>query len=63
MNQGTIGVMVQAYRNGLVTLDEMGTIYEAIIASDDIWIASGLCCEVLNRLKSELRNHKEGADL
>ncbi len=55
--------MVQAYRNGLVTLDEMGTIYEAIIASDDIWIASVLCCEVLNRLKSELRNHKEGADL
>ena len=61
--KGTIGVMVQAYRNGLVTLDEMGTIYEAIIASDDIWISSGLCCEVLNRLKSEPRDHMEGSDL
>ena len=57
--KGTIGVMVQAYRNGLVSLDEMGTIFEAIIASDDIWIASGLCREVLNQLKSESRNHKD----
>jgi hypothetical protein len=55
--------MFQAYRNGLVTLDEMETIFEAIIASDDIWIASGLCREVLNRLKSEPRNHKDGSDL
>ena len=61
--KGTIGVMVQAYRNGLVTLDEMGTIFEAIIASDDIWIASGLCREVLSRLKSEPRDHREGSDL
>ncbi len=61
--KGTIGVMVQVYRNGLVTLDEMGTIFEAIIASDDIWIASGLCREVLNRLKSEPRNHAERLDL
>ena len=30
--KGTIGVMVQAYRNGLVTLDETGTLFEAIIA-------------------------------
>ena len=55
--------MVQAYRNGLVTLDEMATIFEAIIASDDIWIASGLCREVLSRLKSEPLDHREGSDL
>ena len=55
--------MVQAYRNGLVTLDEMGTIFEAIIASDDIWISTGLCRKVLNRLKSEPRNHEERSDL
>jgi len=41
----------------------MGTIFEAIIASNDIWIASGLCREVLNRLKSEPRDHMEGSDL
>ena len=57
--KGTIGVLVQAHRAGLVTLDEMGTIFEAIIASDDIWIASDLCREVLNRLKSEPRYHKD----
>ena len=61
--KGTIGVMVQAYRNGLVTLDEMGTIFEAIIASDDIRIACGLCREVLSRLKSEPRDHRERSDL
>ena len=61
--KGTIGVMVQAYRSGLVSLDEMGTIFDAIIASDDIWIASDLCREVLNRLISEPRDHKEESDI
>jgi predicted nucleic acid-binding protein len=57
--KGTIGVLVQAYRNNLVTLGEIGTIFEAIIANDDIWIAPGLCREVLNQLKSEPCNHKD----
>ena len=37
--------------------------FEAIIASDDIWIVSGLCREVLSRLKSEPLDHREGSDL
>jgi predicted nucleic acid-binding protein len=61
--KGTIGVLVQAYRNSLVTIDEVGTIFEAIIANDDIWIASDLCREVLNRLKTEPRNHREESDI
>ena len=55
----TIGVLVQAYRNSLVTLGEIDTIFEAIIANDDIRIASGLCRGVLKQLKSEPRNHKD----
>ena len=51
--KGTIGIMVRAYRNGLVTLDDLETIFEAIIAIDDIWIAPRLCYEVINRLKAE----------
>ena len=39
----------------LVTLEELEPIFEAIIANDDIWIAPGLCREVLNRLKTEFR--------
>jgi len=30
--KGTIGVMVQAYRNDIVPLDEIGTILEAVFA-------------------------------
>jgi predicted nucleic acid-binding protein len=57
--KGTVGVLVQAYRNSLVTLGEIGTIFEAIIANDDIWIASSLCREVLNQLKFEYSNRKD----
>ena len=57
--KGTIGVLVQAYRKNLVTLGEIDNIFEAITANDDIWIASGLCREVLNQLKYESRNHRD----
>jgi hypothetical protein len=40
-----------------------GDLFEAIIASDDIWIASGIWREVLNQLKSEPRDYKEGVNL
>jgi predicted nucleic acid-binding protein len=57
--KGTVGVLVQAYRISLVTLGEIGTIFEAIIANDDIWIASSLCREVLSQLKFEYSNRKD----
>ena len=50
--KGTIGVLVQAYRNNLVTLGEIDTIFEAIIANDDIWIASGFFQSPPSRLPS-----------
>lgn len=51
--KGTLGVIAQAYRTGLLQLDEVQTIIEAIIARDDIWIAEGLCRQVLARLKTQ----------
>ncbi len=49
--KGTLGIIVQAYRTGLLTLDEAQTSIEAIIENDDIWIADGLCQQVLAKLK------------
>jgi predicted nucleic acid-binding protein len=51
--KGTLGVIVQAYRAGLLRLDEVQTLIEAIITRDDIWIAEGLCRQVLAKLKAE----------
>ncbi len=51
--KGTLGVIVQAYRAGLLRFDEVQRIIEAIIARNDIWIAAGLCHQVLSRLKAE----------
>jgi len=49
--KGTLGMIVQAYRAGLLTLDEARASIEAIIENDDIRIADGLCQQVLAKLK------------
>ncbi len=51
--KGTLGVIMQAYRAKLLRLDEVQTLVEAIIARDDIWIAEGLCRQVLAKLETE----------
>ena len=51
--KGTLGVVVQAYRAGILPFGEVQLIIETIIARDDIWIAAGLCRRVLERLKNE----------
>lgn len=50
--KGTLGIIAQAYRAGLLSLGEVQTIVEAIIDKDDIWIAEGMCRQVLARLKA-----------
>lgn len=50
--KGTLGVISQAYRGGLLSLHEVQTIIEAIIDNDDIWIGEGLCRRVLAKLKA-----------
>jgi hypothetical protein len=51
--RGTLGVIVQGYRANLVNLDEVEALFEAIISHDQIWIAEGLCRQVLRRLQAE----------
>lgn len=53
--KGTLGIILQAHRAGLLPLEEVQTIVGVIIARDDIWIAEGLCREVLARLKEQQR--------
>lgn len=51
--KGTLGIIVSAYRNKLLSLDEVQIIIETIIKRNDIWIAAGLCRSILTRLNKE----------
>lgn len=50
--KGTLGVIIQAYRAGLVELKDVESIIEAIMSREDIWISEELCRRVLSKLKS-----------
>ena len=50
--KGTLGVLVQAYQQGVLPLDETQAIIETIRDRNDIWIAPGLCQRVLEKLKT-----------
>jgi len=51
--KGTLGVIVQGYRSGLIPLDEVRIIFDNIMQRNDIWIAEGLCRSVFERLKAD----------
>lgn len=50
--KGTLGVIVSAYRDKLLSIDEVQIILETIMRRNDIWIASGLCQSILTRLNN-----------
>jgi predicted nucleic acid-binding protein len=50
--KGTLGVIVQAYHAGLLPLNEVESIIEAIMGREDIWISEELCRHVLKKLKT-----------
>jgi len=50
--KGTLGVIVKAYKMGLINLNEVQTIFDDIANRDDIWIAEELCRRVFDGLKS-----------
>lgn len=50
--KGTLGVLIQAYRKGLLNLFEVQAIVNTIIVRGDIWISEELCRKVLSRLKT-----------
>ena len=50
--KGTLGVLIQGYRTGLLGWNEVQNIIEAMISPEDIWISEELCRRVLSRMKS-----------
>ena len=51
--KGTLGVIIQAYRTGLVGFNDVESTIEAIIAREDIWISEELCRRVMGKLKDQ----------
>jgi len=50
--KGTLGVIIQAYRAGLLRLNDVHSIIGAIMSREDIWISEELCRRVLSKLKT-----------
>jgi predicted nucleic acid-binding protein len=50
--KGTLGVITKGYRNAILSLAEVRTIFDSIIERNDIWIAEGLCQSVFDGLKN-----------
>jgi predicted nucleic acid-binding protein len=49
--KGTLGIIAEAYRQGLMSLNEMELIFQAIIAREDIWISDALVRRVWDELR------------
>jgi predicted nucleic acid-binding protein len=49
--KGTVGVLAQAFREGLLSWDETEMLLLEIAARADIWISEKLCREVLRQLQ------------
>ncbi len=49
--KGTLGVMVQAFRRGVLTFEETELLIQLIAARPDIWIGARLCEGVLEGLE------------
>ena len=47
---GTLGILVRAYRQGLLSFDQVELLIREIAARPDIWIAARLCEQVLASL-------------
>jgi predicted nucleic acid-binding protein len=50
--KGTLGVIIQACRAGLLGLNDVQSIIEAIMRTEDIWISEELCRRVLLKLET-----------
>jgi predicted nucleic acid-binding protein len=49
---GTLGILVRAYRGGLLSLDQAELLIREIAARPDIWVAAKLCEQVLASLSA-----------
>jgi len=48
--KGTLGILVQAYRNGFITADQFRLYINQIAERSDIWISPTLCSRVLREV-------------
>lgn len=48
--RGTLGILVQAYRQGLLSFSQVELLIQEIAARPDIWISAKLCQQVLDSL-------------
>jgi len=51
--KGTVGVLVQAFRAGLLSMREAELLLLEIAARPDLWISEKLCRQVIEQLKQE----------
>ena len=50
MVRGTLGVLIQAYRSGLITADQLRFYFGQIEERTDIWISPALCRRLLRKV-------------
>ncbi len=48
--RGTLGVLIQAYRSGIITSDQLRFYFGEIQERTDIWISSALCQRLLREV-------------
>ena len=48
--RGTLGVLIQAYRSGLITADQLRFYFDQIQERTDIWISPSLCRRLLDEV-------------
>jgi predicted nucleic acid-binding protein len=53
--KGTLGIVAQACRQGMLSLEETEVLVEEIAARPDIWISEKLCRLVLEDLRALLQ--------
>jgi len=51
--KGTLGILASAHRRDLLTFPDVEAVIEGILLRDDLWIAEGLCRQVLVSLRAE----------
>lgn len=49
--KGTLGVLVEAFRTGLLSFDETELLLLEIAARPDVWISEKLCHQIIEQLK------------
>jgi predicted nucleic acid-binding protein len=48
--KGSLGILIEAHRAGLLTLDELELLLMTVAARPDIWISEKLCRQILAEL-------------